>query len=101
MIGDYNLSDSDALETSSSRAFPRPWRNLLLASGCLFLTAGLSTAQQMPTQAKNRALIVDGFSNHDWRKTTDFIKATLADTGMFEVEVTTTPGDSDDPAWGT
>ena len=56
-------------------------------------------AQQMPAPAKIRALIVDGVSNHDWRKTTDFIKATLADTGIFEVEVTTTPGDSADPAW--
>lgn len=101
MIWHYNLNDSDALASSSSRVFPRPSRNLLLASVCLFLTVGSSTAQQMPAQAKIRALIVDGVSNHDWRKTTDFIKATLADTGMFEVEVTTSPGDAADPAWDT
>ena len=99
MIWHYNLNDSDALATSSSGVFPMPWRNLLLASVCLFLTVGSSTAQQMQAQTKIRALIVDGVSNHDWRKTTDFIKATLADTGMFEVEVTTTPGDAADPAW--
>ena len=45
------------------------------------------------------ALIVDGFSNHDWRKTTAFIKETLEETGMFEAAVTTTPGKPDDPAW--
>ena len=101
MIWDCNLNDLDGRATSSRRAFPRLWQSLLIASSCLLLAAGPSAAQKMPTQAKIRALIVDGFSNHDWRKTTDFIEATLTDTGMFEVDVTTTPGDSDDPAWGT
>ena len=101
MIWDYNLNDLDGRATSSRRAFPRLWQSSLIASSCLLLAAGSSAAQKMPTQAKIRVLIVDGFSNHDWRKTTDFIEATLADTGRFEVEVTTTPSDSDDPAWGT
>ena len=101
MIGDCNRNDSDTLAGSPCRGCQRLRRSFLLACGGLFLAVGSGTAQQMPTQSKIRALIVDGFSNHDWRKTTGFIKATLAGTGMFEVEVTTTPGDSDDPAWGS
>ena len=100
MICDYNLNDSESRATSHRRVFPRRWGTLLLASSCLAIAMGPSSAEEMPTQSKIRALIVDGFSNHDWHKTTDFIQATLAATGIFEVEVTTTPADSDDPAWG-
>ncbi len=57
-------------------------------------------AQKTTAQPQINALIVDGVSNHDWRKTTDFIKATLTGTGIFKVSVTTTPGEPDDPAWG-
>ena len=56
-------------------------------------------AQEATVQPHINALIVDGFSNHDWRKTTAFIKATLEETGMFEAAVTTTPSEPDDPAW--
>lgn len=38
-----------------------------------------------------RVLIVDGRNNHDWRATTDALRATLDSTGLFEVEVTTAP----------
>lgn len=55
--------------------------------------------QTVPARPKIDALIVDGFSNHDWRKTTAFINETLARTGMFGVAVTTTPDEPDDPAW--
>ena len=53
------------------------------------------------TQAQPQisALIVDGFSNHDWRKTTAFIKTTFTETGLFTVTVTTTPSEPGDPAW--
>ncbi len=46
-----------------------------------------------------KALIVDGFSNHDWRKTSAFIKSTLTQTGMFEVSISTSPGEAGDPRW--
>ena len=52
-----------------------------------------------PPPATIRALIVDGFSNHDWRKTTAFIDRTLSNSGLFEVEVSTSPGEPGDPAW--
>ena len=56
-------------------------------------------AQKAKIQPHIKALIVDGFSNHDWLKTTAFIKATLEEPGMFRVAVTTTPSEPNDPAW--
>ena len=38
-----------------------------------------------------RALLIDGRNNHDWRSTTDHLRATLEATGRFEVEVSTAP----------
>ena len=46
------------------------------------------------------ALIVDGFSNHDWRKTTAFIASTLEETGIFSVDVTSTPSEPSAEDWG-
>jgi hypothetical protein len=48
---------------------------------------------------KSKVLIVDGFSNHDWRKTTAFIDATLTETDMVDVAVSTSPGEADAPGW--
>ena len=39
-------------------------------------------------------LIVDGFSNHDWKQTTKLTKWMLEESGRFTVDVTTVPGDS-------
>lgn len=38
-----------------------------------------------------RVLIVDGQNNHDWRKTTPVLKASLEGTGRFKVDVATSP----------
>ena len=38
-----------------------------------------------------RALIIDGQNNHDWKHTTPVLKKILEDTGMFQVDVLTTP----------
>ena len=43
-------------------------------------------------------LIVDGRNNHDWRITTDAIKATLQASGRFEVTVSTAPESKLPPA---
>lgn len=40
-----------------------------------------------------RTLIVDGFSNHDWKKTTLAIRGILEPTGLFLIEETTIPTD--------
>jgi type 1 glutamine amidotransferase len=39
-------------------------------------------------------LIVDGFSNHDWRQTTAVTKWILEGSGLFSVDVSTIPADS-------
>ena len=41
-------------------------------------------------------LIVDGFSNHDWKQTTAITKMILEKTGRFSVDVSTIPADSSD-----
>ncbi len=38
-----------------------------------------------------KALIVDGQNNHDWKSTTPVLKSLLEDTGLFVVDVATTP----------
>jgi type 1 glutamine amidotransferase len=62
------------------------------------MTVGARGAEPL-SNPKIKVLIVDGFSNHDWRKTTAFIKATLSETDSFEVDVSTSPGQADDGAW--
>ncbi len=39
-----------------------------------------------------KALIVDGQNNHDWKATTPVLKKLLEETGLFTVDVATTPG---------
>src|SRR5438045_3446992 len=45
-------------------------------------------------QKKIPVLIVDGFSNHDWKQTTIIIQWLLAKSGRFNVDVSTVPTDS-------
>ena len=56
-----------------------------LVSSCVF-------AQKK--NAHTRVLIVDGFSNHDWRQTTAVAKWILESSGRFDVDVSTIPSDS-------
>ncbi|MDA9924321.1 ThuA domain-containing protein [Verrucomicrobiales bacterium] len=53
----------------------------------------LSLLIASPSLAKDsiRALIIDGRNNHDWRATTDYLRATLDSTGRFDVTVSTAP----------
>lgn len=44
-----------------------------------------------------RVLIVDGFSNHDWRQTTALIRGIIEPTGGFSVSVSTSPPAKDSP----
>ena len=70
-------------------------RSLLLALLAV-LTACVS-AGQPPRPI--RVLIVDGFSNHDWRLTTRSIRAILEPTGLFSVAVSTSPPSAASPGW--
>ncbi len=55
------------------------------------LTSRVSAADNAkPSPIK--ALIVDGQNNHDWKKTTPILKAALESSGLFVVDVATSPG---------
>ena len=59
---------------------------------CLFFAAlvGSLKAATMP------ALIIDGQNNHDFRSTTPHLKKILEETGLFAVDVATSPGKGGD-----
>jgi type 1 glutamine amidotransferase len=57
------------------------WRNIRIQD---------LTARGEPKPIK--ALIVDGQNNHDWKATTPVLKRLLEETGLFTVDVATTPG---------
>jgi hypothetical protein len=70
---------------------------LLLALLC---SAPALLARPAATGARAiRVLIVDGYSNHDWRLTTALIRGMLEPTGLFAVSVTTAPPTADAPGW--
>ena len=61
--------------------------------------AGLSPAFAKARQGKIRVLIVDGFSNHDWRQTTLLLRGMLSADPEFEVDVSPMPQDMGSAAW--
>lgn len=44
-----------------------------------------------PAPSSMKALIVTGQNNHDWKTSTSVLKQILEDTGLFEVDVATSP----------
>ncbi|KAA2243000.1 ThuA domain-containing protein [Chitinophaga agrisoli] len=64
----------------------------------LFSWASLTNAQS-PAQHRIRVLIIDGFSNHDWKQTTRLIKGILEESRRFSVAVTTAPPTPHDTGW--
>ncbi|HJT77305.1 MAG TPA: ThuA domain-containing protein [Gemmataceae bacterium] len=63
--------------------------SLLALVGCLALAAAPRPACAAGTKLK--ALIVDGQNNHAWQKTTPILKAALESSGLFTVDVATSP----------
>jgi uncharacterized protein len=63
------------------------------------LVAGALPTFAKSSHGKIRVLIVDGFSNHDWRQTTRLLRGILDRTGKFAVDVSTAPQDPDSPEW--
>lgn len=53
------------------------------------LPLGLAAQKQKPL----KALVVDGFSNHDWRQTSLVVKRILEGSALFQVDVATVPLD--------
>ena len=50
---------------------------------------------------KIKVLIVDGFSNHDWQKTTALLQSILAPTQLFDVSVSSCPPNAAAPGYAT
>lgn len=48
--------------------------------------------------ARIKAMILDGQNNHDWKATTPVLKELLAETGLFTVDVVTSPPEGEDQA---
>lgn len=46
------------------------------------------------SSAKLHALIIDGQNNHNWKGTTPVLKKIVEDTGLFQVDVVTSPASS-------
>jgi len=63
----------------------------------LLLPATAAFAAEKPI----RVLIVDGYSNHDWKLTTALIRGIIEPTGLFTVSVSTAPPTKDAPGWDT
>jgi uncharacterized protein len=54
---------------------------------CLLLLSLVAVASAAPM----KALILDGQNNHDWKASTPHLKEILEETGLFTVDVATTP----------
>ncbi len=65
----------------------------------VILFAGLLPGSSKAPQAKIRVLILDGFSNHDWQRTTLLLRGILESAGEFEVQVSTAPQEPGSAAW--
>ena len=74
-----------------------PW-SMLYVLGCAFTFVFLILFSSTQAQGqKNKiipVLIVDGFSNHDWKQTTNVTKWILEQSGRFKIDITTIPADS-------
>ena len=73
---------------------------IVMAAGILFWlhTAGVPAAGLAP---RIKVLLVDGYGNHDWQRTTRLTRGILEPTGLFEVAVSTVPASTNDPAYAT
>jgi uncharacterized protein len=63
--------------------FARSWLTALLA--------GLLAATVAWAQTPHKALIVDGQNAHKWQETTPVLKQLMEDSGLFQVDVATSP----------
>jgi type 1 glutamine amidotransferase len=66
---------------------------LLLGVASLFTIAAAAPA------GKIKVLIVDGYSNHDWKQNTGLLRGILEPTGLFDVSVSTTPPPTATNGW--
>jgi type 1 glutamine amidotransferase len=66
-----------------------------LFGACLFVVA----TERSSAAEKLKAMIVDGQNNHDWKSTTPVMKKALEESGLFTVDVSTSPSGNDLAGW--
>jgi hypothetical protein len=66
---------------------------VLAADPLVSSVAGTAPAPQI------RVLILDGFSNHNWKLNTKLLRGLLEPTGLFDVTVSTAPPTANAPGW--
>ncbi|MGD8534963.1 MAG: HEAT repeat domain-containing protein [Candidatus Aminicenantes bacterium] len=68
-------------------------KRLMIAVAILGLISWISfpSLTGSPAPSSMKALIVTGQNNHDWKTSTSVLKQILENTGLFEVEVATSP----------
>ena len=74
----------------------------LLATSSSLCSCMQSATCQRTERGNIRVLIVDGFSNHDWKQTTVLVRQILEASGLFSVDVSSAPsadGPSDGETW--
>jgi type 1 glutamine amidotransferase len=73
------------------------YRPILILLAVLF--AGILPGSAKTHQGNIRVLIVDGFSNHDWQRTTVLLREILASAHEFTADVSTAPQETGSAAW--
>jgi uncharacterized protein len=85
-VADFGYGQSTRRSCANQFTVTKSMRSLFLVSLFhLALMAGLSVAAPM------KVLILDGQNNHDWKSTTPVLKRILEGTGLFTVDVATSP----------
>lgn len=74
---------------------------VFLGGAALMAQPATPAASASSPEKRIRVLIVDGFSNHDWKLTTALIRGIIEPTKLFDVAVSTSPPKTDAPGWDT
>jgi type 1 glutamine amidotransferase len=69
----------------------KAWLAALLAVVGTATALRADDAKSDEGKAKVRVILIDGQNNHEWRRTTPFLKKTLEDSGRFTVDVSSNP----------
>lgn len=80
--------DKTPITISVSYSSHRLLMNIFYLAAFLIVICVSKTVSAAPM----KALILDGQNNHDWKSTTPVLKRILQDSGLFAVEVATSPG---------
>ncbi|TKG89848.1 ThuA domain-containing protein [Puteibacter caeruleilacunae] len=70
----------------------------LFLKSLMLLFWGYSVSAQSQSDKLN-VLIVDGFSNHDWKQTSLVVKSILEESNLFHVDISTSPSEPGDTRW--